>query len=114
VLGALGSGVGVVEVLGVEVVLVPVAAGLPLSQPVMIAAMPQRTSHVQIFFISYTFRENFARKLFRRDRPAPSHYVKRPRGAVLFPPEEQNFGIGPAAGLQVRPAVGVLEDIEMS
>jgi hypothetical protein len=91
VLGALGSGVGVV--LGVEVVLVPVAAGLPLSQPVMIAAMPQRTSNVQIFFISYTFRENCARKLFRRDLPAPSHYLKRPPGAVLFPPEGKIFGI---------------------
>jgi hypothetical protein len=59
--GALGSGVGVVdgvgvvEVLGVEVVLVPVAAGLPLSQPVVNAAKLQSTSNVQIFFIDTPF-----------------------------------------------------------
>src|SRR5205807_9657535 len=88
----LESGV-VLVLLGVEVVLGPVAAGLLFSQPTVNANNPQRTSKVQIFFIALTFPKNCARNILRRDRPAPSHYLKRPPGANIFPPRLKNIEI---------------------
>jgi hypothetical protein len=86
----LDSGV-VLVLLGVEVVLVPDAAGLLFSQPTVNANNPQRTSNVQIFFIALTFPKNCARNVLRRDRPAPSHYLKRPHGANIFPLRRKNI-----------------------
>ena len=84
------SGV-VLVLLGVEVVLVPEAAGLLLSQPTVNANNPQRTSNVQIFFIALTFPKNCARNVLRRDRPAPSHYLKRPPEVNIFPLKRKNI-----------------------
>ena len=69
---------------GVVVVLVPpppVEAGF-LSQPVVNAARPQRTSNVQIFFINNSFLKTVGEICFAGTFPHP-FYLKRSSGANL-------------------------------
>jgi hypothetical protein len=69
---------------GVVVVLLPpppVAAGF-LSQPVVNAARPQRTSNVQIFFINNSFLRTVGEICFAGTFPYP-FYLKTSSGANL-------------------------------
>ena len=84
------DGVGVVEVLGVEVVLVPVAEGLPLSQPVVNAAKLQSTSNVQIFFIDTPFLKTGGEFCFAGP-PALSHSLKEAAGGKFIPTPGELF-----------------------